>query len=320
MTGTGGFQTQVNVASAPGLPGDFGSLNPYSTFDAGPGGLVAGPGGVGVGLFAWVRPPADDDGAGSWVQNYGFGVPDGFVHREQQGLITTYLAASGTLIQPGFGMTIMTGGCFWVKNDGTGVALYKQKAWAKLSTGQVAFAPAGGTAPGGGSVTASIASASTTFHGNIVGDLLTVDVLTSGTIGIGAIITGGTGLITGTRVTQQLTGTVGGVGTYLVNYPNQSVAATQFTGTYGVMTVSAVGSGTLAVGDVLTGTGITTGTFITALGTGSGGTGTYNVSPSQAMSSSTLTVVEYIETAWYCMGTAAAGTMVKITKGSGPSV
>jgi hypothetical protein len=55
------------------------------------------------------------------------------------------------------------------------------------------------------------------------------------------------------------------------------------------LTVSAVSSGTLAVGRYITGTGITAGTNITALGTGTGGTGTYTVSASQTVSSTTIT-------------------------------
>jgi len=54
------------------------------------------------------------------------------------------------------------------------------------------------------------------------------------------------------------------------------------------MTVTAIASGYIAVGDVLTGTGVTAGATITALGTGSGGTGTYTVSISQTAASTTI--------------------------------
>lgn len=47
-----------------------------------------------------------------------------------------------------------------------------------------------------------------------------------------------------------------------------------------VMTVTAAASGTLAVGTVITATGIAAGTRITALGTGTGGVGTYTLSSS----------------------------------------
>lgn len=49
------------------------------------------------------------------------------------------------------------------------------------------------------------------------------------------------------------------------------------------LTVTAVSSGRLKVGDYITGTGLTTGGVqITALGTGNGGVGTYTISPTQA--------------------------------------
>jgi hypothetical protein len=54
------------------------------------------------------------------------------------------------------------------------------------------------------------------------------------------------------------------------------------------MTVTAVGSGTLYVGQMIAGTGVTVGTKITALGTGTGGTGTYTVGVSQTVSSTTI--------------------------------
>lgn len=55
-----------------------------------------------------------------------------------------------------------------------------------------------------------------------------------------------------------------------------------------VMTVTAAISGSLAVGMTLKGTGVTAGTTITALLTGTGGAGTYTVSASQTVSSTTI--------------------------------
>jgi len=55
------------------------------------------------------------------------------------------------------------------------------------------------------------------------------------------------------------------------------------------MTVSAVATGTVLVGATITGTGVTTGTRIVSAGTGTGGTGTYTVSDSQTVSSTTIT-------------------------------
>jgi hypothetical protein len=59
------------------------------------------------------------------------------------------------------------------------------------------------------------------------------------------------------------------------------------------LTVTAVGSGTLGVGQFLTDASgnIADGTTITALGTGSGGTGTYTVSQSQTVSSEAMDAI-----------------------------
>lgn len=55
------------------------------------------------------------------------------------------------------------------------------------------------------------------------------------------------------------------------------------------MTVTAVISGAIVVGQVLSGTGVTAGTTVTAFGSGSGGAGTYTVSASQTVASTTIT-------------------------------
>lgn len=64
-----------------------------------------------------------------------------------------------------------------------------------------------------------------------------------------------------------------------------SIAAT-------VMTVTAVASGALAIGDTLIGANVVAGTKITAFGTGVGGTGTYTVSQTQTSASATVTAVD----------------------------
>jgi Baseplate J-like protein len=68
-------------------------------------------------------------------------------------------------------------------------------------------------------------------------------------------------------------------------------SAAAFTGTIAgtLLTVSAVASGTLAVGQLITGVGVLPSTVITALGTGTGGVGTYTVSASQTIASEAMT-------------------------------
>jgi len=74
-----------------------------------------------------------------------------------------------------------------------------------------------------------------------------------------------------------------------------STATTSFTGaTSGISTTLTASSvtGTIQVGQVIAGTGIAAGTTITALGTGTGGAGTYTISPaSTGTVSGTITVV-----------------------------
>lgn len=78
------------------------------------------------------------------------------------------------------------------------------------------------------------------------------------------------------------------------------------------LTVTAVGSGTLAVGTYISGTSVTPGTYITALGTGTGGTGTYTVSSSQTVASTTITLQPSVGTVFTATG-AGTGTGVATT-------
>lgn len=66
-----------------------------------------------------------------------------------------------------------------------------------------------------------------------------------------------------------------------------------FTGsiTSTTLTVTAVTSGTITPGMTITGTGVSANTFILAYVSGSGGTGTYTVAPSQSVGSTTITGV-----------------------------
>lgn len=66
-----------------------------------------------------------------------------------------------------------------------------------------------------------------------------------------------------------------------------SGTTSSITGT--TLTVGGTVSGIFAVGQTISGTGVTAGTTITALGTGTGGAGTYTVSVSQTVSSTTIT-------------------------------
>lgn len=74
------------------------------------------------------------------------------------------------------------------------------------------------------------------------------------------------------------------------NKTDPDAGPASFTGSISgtTLTVTAVASGTVQVGQVLSGTGITAGTQILSLGTGTGGSGTYTVSVSEAVSSTAI--------------------------------
>ena len=96
-------------------------------------------------------------------------------------------------------------------------------------------------------------------------------------------LTVGTSLSTGTSISA---GTSLSVGTNFTAGPLVAYPTASFTGSISgtTLTVSAVASGTLFVGQYISGTGVTANTQITALGSGTGGTGTYTISPSQTVS------------------------------------
>ena len=155
-----------------------------------------------------------------------------------------------------------------------------------------------GTGTGGtGTYTLTYTGSTSSFTGSISGTTLTVTAVASGSIITGQVLTGNSAT-SGTTISSQLTGTTGGVGTYTVSI-SQTRTSGSFTGTYTlastslsilstVLRVTAVASGTLSIGQFLTGTGIAFSTSITAFGTGSGNTGTYTLSSAQYFASTTI--------------------------------
>lgn len=308
-----GFQSQVNTVQAPGIAGDFASTNPRSVVLAGQFGLVAGAAGVTVGRFAWAVNPDDNDGAPAIVSNTGAGIPTGFVHRDQQGLITTFLANASMLVQQGFPITLFDAGDFWVKNEGATQALPGQKAYAKLSDGSISFAAAG-TNPGStGTATASVAASTGSFTGSIADSILTITAVGSGVARPGGTLSG-TGVTSGTKIVSQLSGTTGGVGTYAVNIGGQAATSTTISETYGTMTVTVAPASPFVVGGVLSGTNVVTGTVLTQFITGLGGTGTYAVDNNTVVNS-TADIAETlnIETKWFARSAGIAGEVVKMS-------
>jgi hypothetical protein len=311
MTNLG--QTQAYYQPAPAVAGDFASKNVCYTYDAGPGGLVAGPAGLSLALFAWTAPPVDADGTPSLANNFGAGPVAGFAHRTQSGILTQYLQAASMLVPTGFPVTLMTGGDFWVVNNGATTAVPGQKAYATLTNGQATFAATGAPTTGASGSTSSIAAETFSVTGSIAGDILTVTAVGSGTVYPGATISG-TNVTTGNAVVSQINGTIGGIGTYYVSIPEQSTVSETISGTYGLLTVGGTVVAGFAVNQTISGSSVVSGTTITALGTGTGGAGTYVVNNNTVVSSTAITVAGInVETKWIAMSTAQPGELVKIS-------
>lgn len=312
---SGGFQTQVNTAQAPGIAGDFCDLNPYYSKTAGEGALVAGPLGLNVGRFAWTSyAQIDNDSAPAIANNYGTGPVAGFVGRLQQGLIAQYLGYASMNIPTGFGVTLYSAGDFWVLNSGAALARPGMKAYANFANGLVTFAATG--APTTASATSSTIAAGTaaTGTGIIVGNVLTITGV-SNTIYPGALVTG-SGVASGTTIVAQLTGTTGGAGTYAVNIPLQTVASTALTITPYVMdTTGGTVTGTIEIGSMVqSAAGTPTGTVVGASVTALVSAGIYVVTTGGGtVTSGTIVLASNVETSWYARSNALPGEVLKMS-------
>lgn len=309
-----GFQTQAAYNPAPAVEGDFASTNPRTTVLAGAAALVCGALGAVVGRFAWLSySQVDSDNAPAVVNTFGTGPVAGFIHREQQGLIEQYLQESTMLVPAGFPITVFDGGDFWVKNNGTTPAMINQKVYANYADGKATAGPTG--QPNGATTSAgSIAAATSGFVGSIVGNVLNVTAVNSGTIYPGTTISG-TDVVSGSKIVSQLSGTPGGIGTYAVSIPDQDVdPGTVISGTYGVFTAGGTITGVFGVGDTLTGMNINDTTTITQQLTGpAGGAGTYAVDVNAVISSTTITAATNVETKWIVRSFAQPGELMKIS-------
>lgn len=132
------FQKSMSQYPSPGIEGSFASLNPYSSYVAGEGALIAGSDGLTIARFAWVVKGV--------ASNKGAGAPAGFVPRDGQASIVEWLGSASNKIQSGRECTLHTAGDYWAVT--TTAATVGQKVYASLTTGEIATDEAGATLEG----------------------------------------------------------------------------------------------------------------------------------------------------------------------------
>ena len=137
----------------------------------------------------------------------------------------------------------------------------------------------------------SIAPVSVSFTGSINGDVLKVSALSSGSIQTGSYISG-PGVPAGTQITSQVSGAPHGVGAYGLFVVEPTTPTESLTETYGVLTVGSVNSGTVAIGEQISGV-TRAGSPPTAIErnlSGAGAGSTWIVNNSESVASKNLTM------------------------------
>lgn len=164
--------------------------------------------------------------------------------------------------------------------------------------------------------------------------VLTVTTVTTGALAVGQLISG-VGLEGGLFIAALGTGK-GNTGTYTLSSDTQPIItpalamtavsvpapALSITATFAtnVMTVASVVSGTVRVGDQIFGAGIPANTVVTSLGTGVGGTGTYNlnqtvgtITPAIAITGPTNILVPRCTVERYAANATGGVAVIKLT-------
>lgn len=281
-----GFQNVINNQPGVGRAGDFAGAQLRTVVPGVRGQLLAAaaPNSPYVGQFAWA-----DQLTGLVYGNYQGTLASkiGFVHNDTQAIIEPFLASTESYFEANLPVTLFDKGSFWA-NFPAG-ATVGQSVFANYAGGSV-YAAASGTSTQVASVTGAIAATT---------GVLTVSAVASGTLAAynfltGANITTAPGVTKGLIITSQLTGTMGGIGTYQTNYTGAAAIASAtilannavqtnylvdtaafanavFTGyisATGALTVSSVISGALAIGQTFQSGGIVPSTVTITSGSG----------------------------------------------------
>lgn len=301
-----GFQSFVNNELPIAVPGDFASTNPRASIVAGPGQFVAPAAGTTVGVFAWFDPVT-----GLATNYYKGNAFLGFVHRENQGLITLFLGIATMQVVPGHAVTGQEQGDYYgVFQAG---ASPKQKVYANPVTGALTAGATGGSVTGSYTASTVTASVLTTTDANLTGTAAAVgQVVTGGTLPEGTYIASSAGTGSGTHLwnlanangtviadqgsftssefgIQETQFTVASVVPVDATSSAASIAAT------GVLTVGGSITGAFSAGQFLSGTGIPVAANAVILyqisGT-PGGAGTYQTNYNAVIGSEAITATE----------------------------
>ncbi len=294
-----GFQTFLNRELPLGVPGDWAGANIRATVLVGPWSLVAPPSGTTVGVIGWANPATGI--CSSYFQPNSY---PGFIKRDLQAQIYQFLGIATQQIASGYMVAAHAQGDFWGLFQGgcsVGNSVYANPTTGALIAGAtgaaVTVTGASGTVSGG-VFTFTVAPTSGTFA---VGQIVSMAALPPGTYAtavsgnaIGDTIT--LANLDGTAIPNIGTAaTVTGYGQQAVQWlcmqavpaaasVTATLAASSGLGPFGVLNVSAVGSGTLEPGQWVQSSGtvpvpLTANIQILEQLTGTtGGVGTYLVS------------------------------------------
>lgn len=189
-----GFQSFVNNELPIGVPGDFASADIHVSVNGGQGQFIAPPAGTTIGVFAWFNP------ATGLATNYY--TPNsflGFVHRENNGLITQFLGISALQVVPGNMVTGQEQGSFL--GQFVSGATAKQKVYADPVTGALTANATGNGVTGSYTGTTVTSGVMTTTDANLTGTAAAVgQVVYGGTLPEGTYIASSAGTGSGTHL------------------------------------------------------------------------------------------------------------------------
>lgn len=229
-----GFQKFVNQQPAPAEPGDFAGANPRMSIPSPQGGFKVGADPLIVGRFAWGNPAT-----GLAESNSANGGLLGFVHRENQTIITEFLGESRMAVQAGFPVTLMGRGEFWADVGAAGCDA-GEPVYANNTTGLAQQSSSGGTLTPyvfASTVPVPAVTDADTEIDAETGVMHVVSALASGVLEVGMVLTW-PGMPANAHVVlqAQLETEGGDESTWQTSFYGQpAVAATTVTGTQGTM-------------------------------------------------------------------------------------